>query len=145
MWESDRRKYYETVVALIANEGEMHIDQLKMVTSRESNRENPQYFVTRLSDKQTCQITHFPHPCPELKSMQKELIRYKRSDGVQLTATLYLPPGYNPLSDGRLPCLVWSYPEEFNSRDAAGQLRESPNEFSGIGPTSPLLWLARRY
>ena len=30
-------------------------------------------------------------------------------------------------------------------QDAAGQMRKSPFSFSGIGPTSPLLWLAHRY
>ncbi|KAL1059867.1 hypothetical protein V6Z11_1Z000300 [Gossypium hirsutum] len=90
-------------------------------------------------------ITDFPHPYPQLASLQKEMIRYERKDGVQLTATLYLPPGYDPSKDGPLPCLVWSYPGEFKSKDAAGQVRGSPNEFAGIGPTSALLWLARRH
>jgi dipeptidyl aminopeptidase/acylaminoacyl peptidase len=73
------------------------------------------------------------------------MIRYKRKDDVQLTANLYLPPGYDPSKDGPFPCLVWSYPGEFKSKDAAGQVRGSPNEFPGIGATSPLLWLARGY
>jgi hypothetical protein len=30
-------------------------------------------------------------------------------------------------------------------QDAAGQLRKSPHQFSGIGASSPLLWLARGY
>ncbi|KAL6196305.1 hypothetical protein ACLB2K_031920 [Fragaria x ananassa] len=44
-----------------------------------------------------------------------------------------------------LPCLFWSYPGEFKSKDAAGQVRGSPNEFAGIGPTLALLWMARRF
>jgi len=31
------------------------------------------------------------------------------------------------------------------SQDAAGQLRKSPHQFSGIGSQSPLLWLVRGY
>ena len=38
-------------------------------------------------------ISDFPHPYPTLKDLQKEIIRYTRPDGVDLTATLYLPPG----------------------------------------------------
>lgn len=30
-------------------------------------------------------------------------------------------------------------------QDAAGQMRRSPYQFSSIGDTSPLLWLARGY
>ena len=38
-----------------------------------------------------------------------------------MTATLYLPPGYDKEKDGPLPCLIWAYPREFKSKDAAGQ------------------------
>lgn len=147
IWESDKEKYYETVVALMSDhtDGELFLDQLKILTSKESKTENTQYFLQTWPDKKSFQITNFPHPYPQLASLQKEMIRYQRKDGVQLTATLYLPPGYSPSKDGPLPCLFWSYPGEFKSKDAAGQVRGSPNEFAGIGPTSPLLWLARGY
>ncbi|XP_059437086.1 probable glutamyl endopeptidase, chloroplastic isoform X2 [Corylus avellana] len=147
IWQSDKEKYYETVVALMSDqkEGDLRLDQLKILTSKESKTENTQYHILSWPEKQACQITNFPHPYPQLASLQKEMIRYQRKDGVQLTATLYLPPGYDPSKDGPLPCLVWSYPGEFKSKDAAGQVRGSPNEFAGIGPTSPLLWLARRF
>ncbi|XP_026656136.1 probable glutamyl endopeptidase, chloroplastic isoform X2 [Phoenix dactylifera] len=147
IWESDKEKYYETVVALMSDhtDGELYIDQLKILTSKESKTENTQYFLMTWPDKKAFQITNFPHPYPQLALLQKEMIKYQRKDGVQLTATLYLPPGYSPSKDGPLPCLFWSYPGEFKSKDAAGQVRGSPNEFAGIGPTSALLWLARGF
>ncbi|KAL4202873.1 hypothetical protein AMTRI_Chr02g223390 [Amborella trichopoda] len=146
IWESDKEKYYETVVALMSDQpdGDLDLDQLKILTSKESKTENPQYYLECLPNKEV-KITNFPHPYPQLSNLQKEMIRYQRKDGVQLTATLYLPPNYNPSKDGTLPCLIWSYPGEFKSKDAAGQVRGSPNEFAGIGPTSPLLWLARGF
>ncbi|XP_047315858.1 probable glutamyl endopeptidase, chloroplastic isoform X2 [Impatiens glandulifera] len=146
IWESDKEKYYEMVVALMSDEtdGDLELERLKILTSKESKTENTQYYIQSWPEKNACQITNFPHPYPQLASLQKEMIRYLRKDGVQLTATLYLPPGYDPAKDGPLPCLVWSYPGEFKSKEAAGQVRGSPNEFAGIGPTSPLLWLARR-
>lgn len=125
-------------------EGDLFLNQLSILTSKESKTENTQYFVQSWPDRRPVQITNFPHPYPQLASLHKEMIKYQRSDGVQLTATLYLPPGYDSSKDGPLPCLVWSYPGEFKSKDAAGQVRGSPNEFASIGPTSPLLWLARR-
>ncbi len=66
------------------------------------------------------------------------MLRYKRADGVDLTATLYTPPGYDPARDGRLPTLLWAYPREFKSKEAAGQNRRSPHQFSAIGPQSPV-------
>ncbi|KAJ6400962.1 hypothetical protein OIU84_016395 [Salix udensis] len=147
IWESDKERYYETVVALMSDyeEGDLLLNQLKLLISKESKTENTQYSIHKWPEKKVCQITNFPHPYPQLASLQKEMIKYQRKDGVQLTATLYLPPGYDPSKDGPLPCLVWSYPGEFKSKDAAGQVRGSPNEFAGIGPTSALLWLARRF
>ncbi|XP_075641514.1 putative glutamyl endopeptidase, chloroplastic [Castanea sativa] len=147
IWQSDKEKYYESVVALMSDQekGNLCLDQLKILTSKESKTENTQYYILSWPDKQACQITNFPHPYPQLETLQKEMIRYQRKDGVQMTATLYLPPGYDPSKDGPLPCLVWSYPGEFKSKDAAGQVRGSPNEFPGIGATSALLWLARRF
>ncbi|CAL4930641.1 unnamed protein product [Urochloa decumbens] len=147
IWESDKEKYYETVVALMSDktDGELSLDQLKILTSKESKTENTQYYLQTWPEKKQVKVTNFPHPYPQLASLYKEMIRYQRKDGVQLTANLYLPPGYDPSKDGPLPCLVWSYPGEFKSKDAAGQVRGSPNEFPGIGATSPLLWLARGF
>lgn len=54
---------------------------------------------------------------PQLKGLSKEILRYKRStDGVELTGTLYLPPGYERERDGVLPCLLWAYPKEYKSK-----------------------------
>ncbi|XP_065860331.1 probable glutamyl endopeptidase, chloroplastic isoform X2 [Euphorbia lathyris] len=147
IWQSEKEKYFETVVALMSDyeKGDLYVDQLKFLTSKESKTENTQYYIQQWPDKKSYQITNFPHPYPQLASLQKEMVRYQRKDGVQLTATLYLPPGYDPSKEGPLPCLVWSYPGEFKSKEAAGQVRGSPNEFAGIGPTSALLWLARRF
>lgn len=52
--------------------------------------------------------------------MQKEVLRYKRDDGVDLTGTLYLPPGYEAKRDGPLPTLLWAYPREYKSRASTG-------------------------
>ncbi|KAM7521410.1 hypothetical protein LguiA_011312 [Lonicera macranthoides] len=147
IWESKKEKYFERVVDLMSdqNEGELYINQLKVLTSRESKTENTQYYIQRWPEKKACQITNFPHPHPQLATLQRGMIRYKRKDGVQLTATLYLPPGYDPSRDGPLPCLVWLYPGQFKSKEAAGQVRDSPNEFAGIDSTSSHLWLARRF
>jgi len=45
-------------------------------------------------------------------------ITYARRDGVKLSATLHLPPGYR--QGERLPVLMWAYPREFT--DAAGRV-----------------------
>uniref|UniRef100_J3MPC5 Probable glutamyl endopeptidase, chloroplastic n=1 Tax=Oryza brachyantha TaxID=4533 RepID=J3MPC5_ORYBR len=146
IWESSKEKYYESVLALMSYNPkcEIQLNHLKLLASKESRREPTQYYIKIWPDKSQVQITKYPHPCPQLAMLQKEVIRYQREDGVKLTATLYLPPSYNPLEDGPLPCLIWSYPGEFKSREAAGQVRRSPNKFACISSNFPL-WLARGF
>jgi len=122
------------------------IDESKGIfaTRRESVTEPPNYFIRDFKSASSTQITHFPHPTPQLKDVQKEMIRYERDDGVQLTATLYLPVGYK-VEDGPLPMLMWAYPQEYKSADAAGQVTDSPYRFVRIEWYSPLLWLAHGF
>ena len=92
------------------------------------------------------QVTFYPHPHPTLRGAKKEVVRYRRAlDGLELTGTLHLPPGYDRARDGPLPCLMFAYPREFVSKEAAGQNRRSPHAFAGVGAQSPTLWLARGY
>jgi dipeptidyl aminopeptidase/acylaminoacyl peptidase len=131
--------YYERPVMVMSKEAR------RIITQRESVDDVPNYFMRDLSDGSLRQLTHFPHPTPQLAGIQKELIRYKREDGVDLTATLYLPAGYDPERDGPLPMLMWAYPREFKSADAAGQVDDSPYRFDWIGWWSPVLWLTQGY
>ncbi|MEM7356535.1 MAG: prolyl oligopeptidase family serine peptidase, partial [Acidobacteriota bacterium] len=132
--------YYERPLLLLDNAG------TTLLTRRESVEEPPNFFVRQLGGggEDLRQLTRFEHPTPELIGIQKEQIRYPRADGVQLNATLYLPPGYST-SDGPLPMLMWAYPREFKSADAAGQVTDSPYRFDRIGWRSSLLWLTQGY
>ncbi|CAD7702470.1 unnamed protein product, partial [Ostreobium quekettii] len=149
IWESSP-PHFEYVSSILNDEDDRTIalDGLQVLLSRESVQEVPQYIAKTFhtgAPSTEKPMTKFPHPYPQMKDIQKEIIRYKRADGVVLTATLYLPVGYDKDVDGPLKCLMWAYPREFKSKDAAGQLRRSPYEFSSIGSTAPLLWLARKY
>ena len=88
-------------------------------------------------------LTDFPDPHPELTGIKRELVTYKRADGVDLTATLYLPPSYK---DGdKLPVVVWAYPLEYNDAATAGQNRDSPWRFTRVGGYSHLFFLMQGY
>jgi len=137
LWRS-QEPYYERPVELI------DVEKGILFTRRESINEQPNFFIRDLKKDTISQITHFPHPTPQLMNVQKELIRYDREDGVKMTATLYLPPDYK-VEDGPLPMLMWAYPIEFKSADAAGQVTDSPFRFIRVGWPSPLLWLVEGY
>ncbi|GAB4818840.1 hypothetical protein N2152v2_005886 [Parachlorella kessleri] len=151
IWQSSGPvyEYTSTILSDLDQSRPISLDNLQMLASRESVRDPPQYYIKTFTAggsqaEERC-ISDFPHPYPTLKDLQKEIVRYQRADGVDMTATLYLPPGYDKERDGPLPCIMWAYPREFKSKDAAGQLRRSPYQFSGISSSGPLLWLARKY
>ncbi|HSM59725.1 MAG TPA: prolyl oligopeptidase family serine peptidase [Longimicrobiales bacterium] len=131
--------YYEMPIDLLDG------DEGRLLTRRESNDEPPNYFVRDLDDGTVEPVTDFPHPYPELAAIQKEAIQYEREDGVTLTATLYLPPGYDAERDGPLPTFVWAYPVEFKSADAAGQRTDSPHRFTYVSYQGAVPWVMRGY
>lgn len=119
----------------------------RLLTSREAPQEPANFYVRTLDDAQAAPraLTRFPHPTPQLKDVSKEQIRYKRKDGVDLTATLYLPAGYDAKRDGPLPMLMWAYPSEFKSAAVASQVTDSPYRFNAIGYWGPQAFLAMGY
>ncbi|MGV7207147.1 prolyl oligopeptidase family serine peptidase [Oxalobacteraceae bacterium A2-2] len=134
--------YYENVVAVLNDDGS------RILTTRETPTERANYYVRDLrqpADRQLAAVTRFPHPTPQLKDIQKEQIRYKRADGVALTATLLLPPGYDAKRDGPLPLLMWAYPREYKSDDTAGQVSGSPYKFNAVSYWGPAPFLAMGY
>lgn len=133
---------FEDVIALLDNEGK------RLLATRESPTEPPNFFVRDLAQPkaaQLTQLTQFPHPTPQLANVSKEQIRYQRADGVDLTATLYLPPNYDAKRDGPLPMLMWAYPQEFTSASAASQVTGSPFRFNSISYWRPQALLAMGY
>jgi len=116
----------------------------QLLISRESVDEPTNYCVRDLGGDTLRQVTEFPHPSPQMREVRKELIRYTREDGVDLTATLYLPPAYSP-DQGPLPLLMWAYPREYKSADAAGQVKDSPYRFVRITSGTALFWLTQGY
>jgi dipeptidyl aminopeptidase/acylaminoacyl peptidase len=137
LWQC-QAPYYETLITLLDE------PVRTILTSRESESEQPNFFIRDLRRKRITAFTEFPHPYPQLKDVQKELVRYKRADGIELSATLYLPAGYKK-GTKKLPVLMWAYPEEFVNADIAGQVKESPYRFIRPSRLSPILWVARGY
>jgi dipeptidyl aminopeptidase/acylaminoacyl peptidase len=103
---------FESVIAVLDDSGS------RLLTRRESPTDPPNYFIR--SGSQLTQITHFSNPMPQAEGVKKELVTYKRADGVPLSFTLYLPPSYQPGT--RLPTIVWAYPYEFSDASTAGQV-----------------------
>ncbi len=138
LWRSEA-PYYEYAVAILDPENGTAL------TRREANYEPPNYFVRNLRTGALTQITHFPNPYESLEGVTKEFIQFKRSDGVDLTGTLYLPASYDQERDGPLPVFMWAYPREYKDAAAASQVSGSPHTFIRVSPSSPILWVVRGY
>lgn len=138
LWRAED-PYYEEVVGLLAP------DASRVLTRRESLTDPPNYFIRTLPGGQATAVTSFPDPAPQLAGITRQLLTYRRADGVQLSGTLYLPPNYDPKRDGPLPMLMWAYPAEFRDASAAAQVQGSPNRFSRPGGISHLFLLTQGY
>lgn len=115
-----------------------------LVISRESVDQSPDYYLVNLKSRSLKAITRFADPYPSLKGITKQQLAYKRRDGINMTGTLYLPRGYKK-ADGPLPMLMWAYPREFKTVDAASQVKGSPYRFTRITWGSPIYWVTRGY
>ncbi|MDD2279082.1 MAG: prolyl oligopeptidase family serine peptidase [Bacteroidales bacterium] len=137
LWQC-KAPYFEQFITALDNPIQ------KILTQRESEAEQPNFFIRDLKRDKSKAFTSFPHPYPQLANVQKELVRYKRSDGIELTATLYLPANYKKGSK-KLPVLMWAYPQEYVDANLAAQITESPYRFIRPSRLSPVMWVARGY
>ena len=118
----------------------------RVLTQRQSPTEPENYFIRALDTGALTPLTSFANPHPQFAGVKKELIRYKRADGVALSGTLYLPPGYTP-EQGPLPTLLWAYPREFLAAETAEQVNAAatPEKFARISVQGPLPFLLAGY
>ncbi|HXG94012.1 MAG TPA: prolyl oligopeptidase family serine peptidase [Blastocatellia bacterium] len=129
--------YYESVISML------DADAQKVLTSRESATEPPNIYLRDLSQKSEQALTNFSDPQPAFRKVKKELVTYKRSDGITLSGTLYLPPDYK--EGERRPTFIWAYPAEFATADAASQVSGSPNRFTRVSGASHLFLALKGY
>jgi dipeptidyl aminopeptidase/acylaminoacyl peptidase len=115
----------------------------KFITSYETKADPPNYYLYDLKTKKRTALTDFKDPAPQLTGIQRQRITYKRADGLELSGTLYLPPGHKPGT--RLPVVVWAYPMEYDSAAVAGQIRGSVNRFTFFRGTSQLFFVTQGY
>jgi dipeptidyl aminopeptidase/acylaminoacyl peptidase len=130
-------KTYESVIAPLDDEAKT------LLTEYETPADPPNYYARNLAAGTKRALTQFKDPAPQLAGVAKQFVTYQRKDGVKLSGTLYLPPGYK--KGERLPMLMWAYPREFTDTDTAGQVSGSPYRFTRVSGTSHLFLLTQGY
>lgn len=133
--------HYETFVALLTD------DAKQFITRHESPTAPPNYYLRSKGQPTSASpiksLTNFIDTTPQLRGIRKQLVTYKRADGVQCSFTLYLPPAYK--EGTRLPTVLWAYPLEFNDPGTAGQVTGSSQRFTQIVGPSHLFFLLEGY
>jgi dipeptidyl aminopeptidase/acylaminoacyl peptidase len=138
LWQSEE-PFYESVTDIL------DFNNMLVVTNKQSETDPPNYFIRDIKNNKVTPITNFTDPQPGLRGVTKQKIRYKRKDGVDLTADLYLPKGYDAKRDGPLPVFMWAYPREFKSAVDAAQIRGSKYTFTRVSYGSALFWVTQGY
>ena len=130
--------HHETLTAVVDAEA------TTLITRRQSPSDPPNYMRRKVGSRRMVGLTNFEDWAPQFSEVQRELVTYTRADGVELQARVYTPPGWRP-SDGPLPTVFWAYPNEFKSKQDAGQRTKSENLFSRPSPHSPLWFCLQGY
>lgn len=123
------KKSYETFVSF-KNE-----DENEFLTRYQSPDDFPNIYTRILGEKvegaagealydsKKVALTHVPDPVPEARQIKKKLVKYKRADGLDLSFTLYTPPGYK--EGTRIPTVLYAYPLDYADASKAGQVKGS--------------------
>lgn len=117
----------------------------ELLVQIESPTEYPNYYFRNIKNEKLTQITDFENPFKSLQNVHKEVIHYKRDDGLELSGTLYLPVGYDTVNKEKMPMIMWAYPTEFKDKSSAGQNTNNPNEFTYPYYGSMVYWVTRGY
>ena len=118
-------------------------DMTRFLTRYETQKEAPNYFVRDVGSTSRRGVTQFTDPQPQVRDILRQYVTYKRNDGVTLSGTLYLPPGYK--QGTKVPLVMWAYPREFGDADSASQVSGSPNSFTLLRGASHMFLLLSGY
>ena len=115
----------------------------RLLVRIESKSDYPNYYFRNLDSNSTSQLTFFDNPFKSIQNVAKEVVRYKRDDGLELNGTLYLPLDYQ--KGKKYPMILWAYPREYKDKSSAGQNTSNPNKFTYPSYGSPLYWVTKGY
>jgi dipeptidyl aminopeptidase/acylaminoacyl peptidase len=139
LWQANKDNTLESISMVI------NMKKGILLMSIQSKTRFPNYFIRNIKKGSLEQITFIENPFKSIQDVSKQVIKYKRDDGLELSAVLYLPAGYDTIKKEKLPMIMWAYPQEFKDKSSAGQVTASPNQFIYPWYGSPIFWINRGY
>ncbi len=141
-----KRMYESTYTDKLENLlGAIDMKKGEILVRIESPTEYPNYYIRNIKKDKLTQITDFENPFASIQDVHKEVITYKRDDGLELSGTLYLPVGYDKEKKEKMPMILWAYPEEFKDKNSASQSTKNANAFTFPYYGSMIYWITRGY
>ncbi|MFA7056376.1 MAG: prolyl oligopeptidase family serine peptidase [Candidatus Cloacimonadales bacterium] len=121
LFEADSAKYEQIITFADKDFSSLIIGTQDVNTPRN-------YQIVDLKTKQRTTLTNNTDPYPGYAKLKKELVNYKRSDGVDLSGVLYLPANYE--GKEKLPLIIHAYPREYVTAETAGQVSGTDKTFT---------------
>ena len=140
-----KRLYQSEYTDRLENLADFDSEKKSLLVSIQSPTDYPNYYFRDLKKKKLIQITAFENPFKSIQNVHKEVINYKRDDGLDLSGTLYLPVGYDMATKEKAPMILWAYPREYKDKASAGQTTANPNRFTAPNYGSPIYWVSKGY
>lgn len=116
-----------------------------ILISLQSPKDYPNFYAKNIKTGKIKAVTAIENPFKSLENVHKQVLNYKRKDGVDLSGTLYLPAGYDFNKKEKLPLLIWAYPREYKDKNTASQSTANPKEFTFPSYGSFIYWVAKGY
>ena len=140
-----KRLYQSAYTDKLENLSQFDVEKNRLLVRIESPGDYPNYYFRDLKKDELKQITAFENPFKSIQNVHKEVITYKRDDGLELSGTLYLPVGYDMEKKEKAPMILWAYPREYKDKSSAGQTTANPNRFTYPSYGSVIYWVAKGY
>ncbi len=140
-----KRLYLSKYTDRIENIRKYYPEKNEILVRIESPNMFPNYYFRKLKKDKLIQITHFKNPFESIQNAHKEVIKYKRDDGLELSGTLYFPLDYDTVKKEKMPMIMWAYPTEFKDKSSAGQSTQNKNKFTYPYYGSMVYWITRGY
>lgn len=141
----NQRLYQSAYTDKLENIFKYQPENNQLLVRIEAKAEFPNYYYRNLKNNKLRQVTSFENPFKSIQNVHKEVITYKREDGLELSGTLYLPIGYDMEMKEKMPMILWAYPREYKDKSSASQVTQNPNKFTYPSWSRTVLWVARGY
>ena len=140
-----KRIYQSTYTDKLEDLLDLNTGNGDMLVRIQSKENYPNYYFKNINSKKISRITDFKNPFETISKLYKEVISYKRDDGVDLSGVLYLPLGYDKETKEKMPMIIWAYPREYKDKASASQNLNNQNEFTFPYYGSMVYWAMKGY